>query len=257
MSPALILTYHAIEPGPPPLCVDPALFRQHLDLIADSGTEAVTISMLADRLRSGRSPDGTVAITFDDGFANVPREAAPLLVERGLVATVFCVAGHIGGENDWPSQRPEAPRRELASGEELAALAVERFEIGSHGMEHLPLGGASEEAQRRELLESRRTIEDALGQPVTSIAYPYGLEPGTTGRRLVERSYRAACTGRISLVASADDPLALPRIDAHYLRNPELLRRALRGTLGPYLRLRRLGARARRIARKDYVEPLA
>jgi peptidoglycan/xylan/chitin deacetylase (PgdA/CDA1 family) len=251
---ALILIYHAIESGPPPLCLDPALFGEHLDVLEDSGAEAVTISELADRLRSRETTDGRVAITFDDGFASVPRDAAPMLTERGLTATVFCVAGHLGGSNDWSSQPARAPRRELAPADELAELADEGFEIGSHGMKHLPLNGVSEEVLRRELLDSKEALENVTGRPVRSLAYPYGVGPGVAGRGLVERSYLAACTARMRPVGSADDPLALPRVDAHYLRNPELLRRALRGSLGPYLRLRRLGARARRIARKDYVE---
>ena len=256
MSPALILTYHAVEPGPAPLCIDPGLFHEHVAVLADSGAQAVTVSQLADRLRSGGSPDGYFAITFDDGFASVAREALPLLAERGLTATLFCVAGHLGCRNDWPSQPARAPRRKLATSEELAALAAEGFEIGSHGTEHFPLHSASEEVLHRELLESKEALQNAVGHPVTSLAYPYGLEPRPAGREFVERSYLAACTGRMGLVSSAEDPLALPRVDAHYLRHPELLRRTLRGSLGPYLRLRRLGGHARRVVRKDYVEPL-
>jgi peptidoglycan/xylan/chitin deacetylase (PgdA/CDA1 family) len=254
VTPALILIYHAIEPGPPPLCVDPALFGEHLAVLEDSGAEAVTISELADRLRSGEPPDGVVAITFDDGFASVPRDAAPMLAERGLTATVFCVAGHLGGSNSWSSQPARAPRRELATAEELAALAGQGFEIGSHGMEHLPLNRVSEEVLRRELLGSKEVLGNAAGRPVRSLAYPYGVGPGAAGRRLVESSYAAACTTRMCPVGAGDNPLALPRVDAHYLRNPDLLRRALRGSLRPYLRFRRLGAQARRVIRKDYVD---
>jgi peptidoglycan/xylan/chitin deacetylase (PgdA/CDA1 family) len=250
----MILTYHAIEHGPPPLCVEQDLFARHLAVLEDSGAEAATISDLADRLRAGRSPDGVVAISFDDGFASVARVAAPMLAERGLTATVFCVAGHLGGRNDWPSQPPRATRRELATAEELETLAAEGFEIGSHGMQHVPLEHASQEVVRRELLGSKEAIEDAISQPVRSIAYPYGVEPREADRKLVESSYRAACTARIRPVGADADPLALPRVDAHYLRNPELLRRALGGSLGPYLLLRRLGANARRVVRKDYLQ---
>lgn len=254
MSPALILTYHAVESGPPPLCVAPGLFREHVDVLADSGAQSVTVAGLADRLRSGASPDGLFAITFDDGFASVVREAVPLLADRGLTATVFCVAGHLGRTNDWSTQPARTPRRALATSGELAALAAEGFEIGSHGTEHVPLHSASKDVLERELLESKELIGGAVGQPVTSLAYPYGVEPQPIGRELVKRSFSAACTGQMNMIRSADDPLALPRIDAHYLRRPELLRRALGGSLGPYLGLRRLGARARRVLREDYVE---
>jgi peptidoglycan/xylan/chitin deacetylase (PgdA/CDA1 family) len=254
VSPALILTYHSIEAGRPPLCVDPDLFERHLEILEESGAEAVTIATLADRLRAGEPLDRTVAITFDDGFASVLREAVPRLAKRGIPATIFCVAGHLGGSNDWPSQPASAPNRELAGAEELAALHAETFEIGSHGVEHVPLDHASREVVRRELLASKEAIEEAVGRPVHSIAYPYGVEPQIAERELVEGSYRAACTTRITSVAAVADPLALPRVDAHYLRNPELLRRALSGSLGPYLLMRRLGAKARRAVHTDYLE---
>ena len=46
--------------------------------------------------------------------------------------------------------------------------------------------------------------------------------------------------------------LALPRVDAYYLRRPELLRRVLEGARDEYLRLRAIAARARRLFWKDY-----
>src|SRR5204862_10841 len=77
--------------------------------------------------------DGLVAITFDDGFASVARTAWPLLAERGLTATVFCVAGYLGGANDWPTQATGAPRLPLADAASLTALAAEGVELGAHG----------------------------------------------------------------------------------------------------------------------------
>ena len=82
-------------------------------------------------------------------------------------------------------------------------------------------------------------------------AYPYGALRHAEARRLVERTYDAACTTRVASVG--DGPIyALPRVDAHYLRRPEILRRAVAGSLGSYLALRRFGPRARAI-RQDYV----
>ena len=51
------------------------------------------------------------------------------------------------------------------------------------------------------------------------------------------------------------DVFALPRVDVHYLRRPELLGRAVGGGLRPYLRARSLGARARRLVKSDYGPP--
>jgi len=249
---ALILTYHAVEAGPAPLCLDPAVFETHAGIIARSGAAVITIRDLAEGLRAGTLEESVVAITFDDGFSSVSESAAPILEARGLTATVFCVAGHLGGTNEWPSARNAGFRSQLASASALAELAAAGFEIGSHGVEHAPLAGAPERILRREVVDSRRSLEDAVGTRVTSYAYPYGALPERAGANLVGEAYDAACTTALGRVGTGSDRHALPRVDAHYVRNPDVLRRVLSGGLGSYLRARSLAVRMRRTLVKDY-----
>jgi peptidoglycan/xylan/chitin deacetylase (PgdA/CDA1 family) len=252
----LVLTYHAIEPGPPPLCLDEALFYRQLESIEGSGATALTISGLAASLARDDLPERAVAITFDDGFASLAA-AAPLLAEHGFPATAFCVAGHIGGASDWPSQPSWAPARPLASIELLRDLAASGLEIGCHGLRHEPLVGASASLLEREIVEARERLEQALGIAVLSFAYPYGVL-SAAARALVEQSgYEAACTSRLRPVAATCDPYAIPRIDAHYLRSPERLARLLAGRDTLYLGARRVAARARRLLGKGYASPPA
>ena len=251
----LILTYHAIEDGPPPLCVAPATFGAHLDAIAGSGAEVLTLASLAERIAQRELPERAVAITFDDGLRSVVREAAPMLGARGMPATVFAVAGHLGGQSDWPTQPPKAPRRPLASSDELIGLADRGWEIGCHGFDHAPLTGATGAELERELVTARERLEAAVGRPVTSLAYPYGALPGLEGRALVEREYAAACTTELGAVEEGADLHALPRVEVHYVRRPDLLSRAIEGKLSSYLTARRLGSRARRMVRPDYSPP--
>ncbi len=255
MRPGLVLTYHAVERGPAPLCIPPDLFRVQLDCIVESGLETVTVAELTAGLRGGVLPARWVAITFDDGFASVPEIAAPLLVERGLVASVFCVAAYLGTRNDWPTQPHSAPRLPLAGASELVDLMLSGFEIGSHGMSHLPLDTADQPTIHVETVRSKEVLEAALGSPVRSFAYAYGALPSEAGRRLVAETYSGACTSRIGVVAAATEARVLPRVDAHYLRRSSLFRAALEGRAGPYLALRRIGASARRSARSDYARP--
>ena len=257
MSIALVLTYHAVDSGSPPLSVEPALFREHLSVIAEAGVRTVTIAELAAELRAGDLASPAVAITFDDGFRSVAEVAATALADRGMCATVFCVAGHLGGRSDWPSARPGGFVAELASADELRELARSGFEIGSHGMTHEPLVGEDEAVLQREVVDSRRVLEDATGTAVTSHATPYGAGPGTRARALLEATYAASCSTRLGFVDAGADPYALPRIDAHYVRRPEYLRRAIDGSLDGYLRLRGVGSRVRRTIRKDYARARA
>jgi peptidoglycan/xylan/chitin deacetylase (PgdA/CDA1 family) len=248
---ALILTYHAVEAGPAPLCAAPATFEAHADVIARSGLPVVTVCELAERMAVTPDQD-VVAITFDDGFASAAEIAAPMLHERGLVATFFCVAGHLGATNDWSSARSESYRSTLADAKALSRLAAAGFEIGSHGTAHAPLVDAPEGVLVEEIEVSRRSLEQALRVPVTSFAYPYGAVPGPSARDLVAATYDAACTTSLGRARNGADLHTLPRVDAHYVRSPDLLERALAGRLDGYLRVRGLAARTRRAIVKDY-----
>jgi peptidoglycan/xylan/chitin deacetylase (PgdA/CDA1 family) len=249
---ALIVTYHGVGGGGGALAVDPKLFAEHLDVLLDEGATFLTVTGLVTRLRAGDLPARAVAITFDDGLDSVREEAAPMLASRGLPATVYCVAGRLGGDSDWPSARSEAPKLRLMSAAELTALARQGFEVGSHGMQHAPLVTGTEASLREEIVDSRLVLEQALDLPVTSFAYPYGAGPSAEARTLVEAAYETACTTAVGEVTPETNVHALPRVDAHYLRRPDLMRRAVNGSLGAYLRARALGAGARRKLIKDY-----
>jgi peptidoglycan/xylan/chitin deacetylase (PgdA/CDA1 family) len=246
---ALMLTYHAVEDGPAPLCMAPESFRRQLDELAELGAATVTVSQLAEALREGTLPERAVAITFDDGCASAVRTAVPDLVERSMTATFFCVAGHLGGRNDWSTQPSGVPRFDLASAAELGEIARLGFEIGAHGMEHAPLGEAGASVARRELHDAKSLLEGAVDAKVSSVAYPYGVLPSKAAAALTADLYDAACTTRPGRVVAGCDPLALPRVDVHYVRRPELFRRAVAGGLDIYLRSRGFASslRARRL----------
>jgi peptidoglycan/xylan/chitin deacetylase (PgdA/CDA1 family) len=251
---ALVLTYHAIAPGPPPLNVDPDLLRRHLECLNEAGAQTLTVSELAEGLRSGRLPERAVAVTFDDAFASVADHALPMLAGEGRRATVYAVAGALGATNRWPTQPRGVAAARLAGVDELRTMVAAGWEIGSHGFEHAPLTNASEAVTRREVLDSRHALEQALQVPVTSFALPYGAPPGARADAMLRAAYAAVCTTRLAAVRRSADPFALPRVDVHYVRRLVLLRRAIAGSASAYLGIRGLAATARRVVHRDYVE---
>ena len=248
----LIVTYHAVERGPEPLCIDPAVFAEHAAVIAESGAETLTVRDLAARLRAGELPERAVAVTFDDGCASVAEHAAPRLAVHGVRATVYCVSGHVGGANDWPTQASWAPRLALAAAGALSGLARAGWEIGSHGVAHRPLAQLDDAAARDEVVASRARLEDLTGAEVSSFAWPYGSRPSASAAALIRETYGAACGGGPAVVRPSSDPYALERVDAHYLRDPERLRRAIEGALDRQIATRALAARVRRLVRSDH-----
>jgi peptidoglycan/xylan/chitin deacetylase (PgdA/CDA1 family) len=247
----LVLYYHELSEDDSPLCVSPSLFSEHLAVLAECRANVLTAAELADALDRDSVPARTVVLTFDDGFAASVREARPRLEEARMRATFYCVAGHLGGENDWPTQPPGVVSRPLASVDELRELVRDGHEIGSHGWTHAPLDGPAD--LEREIVASRSELESTLGTKVRTFAYPYGASPTSEARALVAQTYVAAFGTTIGRVRGDSPRQELPRVDAHYLRDPRLLRRVVTGSLDVYLGARRIGSRTRRAFRKDYV----
>ena len=242
-----ILTYHSLDESGSVISVAPAIFERHMTLLHERGFHGIALGDLLDGWDASRPlPDNPVVLTFDDGFENVARHAAGLLQRIGFRATIFAVAGHCGGLNDWPTQPPDVPRMPLLGWSELRDLEGAGFEIGLHGMTHAPLTGLPADMERREIVEGKQLMEDRLGRSAGVFAYPYGAA-GASARELVRRHFRGACSTQMRSAKSNDARDWLGRIDAYYLRHPRVF-----GLLGTwpgeaYLALRALGRRAREL----------
>jgi peptidoglycan/xylan/chitin deacetylase (PgdA/CDA1 family) len=245
-----ILTYHSLDESGSVISVQPAIFERHMRLLHERGFRGIALGDLLDGWNGKRPlPDKPIVLTFDDGFENLARHAAALLQGIGFRATIFAVAGHCGGRNDWPTQPPDVPRLPLLGWSELRDLEGAGFEVGLHGMTHAPLEGLTADLERREIVEAKQLMEDRLARPVEVFAYPYGAA-GHSARELVRRHFRGACSTQMRTANRDDAHDWLGRIDVYYLRHPRLFR--LLGTWQgeAYLALRALGRRARELILK-------
>lgn len=171
-------------------------FRRHLDELQDWGAVVLPLDDAVASLEAGTLPPKAVALTFDDGYASVVETAWPLLRERGLATTLFAVAGYLAGDLRfaWDLHEPEHDRLRLARPDELRAAADEGLDIGSHTMTHPWLPRLSSADVRRELTDSRTVLEDLLGRPVSSLAYPTGGWTRQVRQIAAEAGYRIGIT---------------------------------------------------------------
>ena len=94
-------------------------------------------------------------------------------------------------------------------------------------------------------MRSKRILEDQVGGEVTDLRLSLWRGDAAV-RALVARHYRAACSADLGTARRGGDRFWLPRIDAFYLRRPEVLR-LLETTPGrAYLAARAAGRRLRR-----------
>jgi peptidoglycan/xylan/chitin deacetylase (PgdA/CDA1 family) len=142
------LTFHGIGPLPPSLLVsgdvkawiDEPLFRTIMETV------------------SGRDD---VLVTFDDGNTSDVRVGLPTLVELGLRATFFIVAGRLDTAG-------------FVSQTDIRRLVDAGMQIGLHGFHHRSWRGLEDEELRQELVLARTALEDASGTIVRTAALPFG-----------------------------------------------------------------------------------
>jgi peptidoglycan/xylan/chitin deacetylase (PgdA/CDA1 family) len=216
-----ILTYHSIDDSGSVISVPPATFRRQMASLARRGYTGVTLSRLLDLWEgSAGGTDRTVAITFDDGFANLADHALPVLRDLNFGATIFAVQAYAGRHNDWPSQPAGVPRLPLLTPAGLRNCLAAGMEVGHHTATHPPLDAIGPAQVRAEVVDAKHALEDILGGAVETFAYPYGRLPGPAGETLVREHFRAACGVRLKSARPADDRHQLPRIDMYYFRPP-------------------------------------
>lgn len=210
-----ILTWHSLDPSGSPISVDPEVFRRQVDFLASGRVRVVPLADVAHTPDDGTD---TVALTFDDGFANVGALAVPLLTERRLPATIFVVPEHVGARNDWGGQTVASiPTLPLMDWNALGTARDGGIEIGAHTRRHRDLATLSGAALEDEVAGCVERIAAELGQRPTSFAYPYG-SVGADAAIVVRDVYAQAVTTDLRLLGNDEDPVLLPRIDMYYFR---------------------------------------
>jgi peptidoglycan/xylan/chitin deacetylase (PgdA/CDA1 family) len=202
---------HVSRPGFGKYVIGTREFLWQIQWLKRMGFTAVTLDQLHTARGWGRPfPKRPVLITFDDGFADSARYAAPILLEHGFTATYFVVTDFIGRSSNWliSEGRLALPMMAWSAMRELQAHGI-RF--GAHSRSHPRLTELRDSDCREELVGARYALEDGLGQMVQHLAYPFGCYDARVRDLAEEAGYRTACTtvpGR----SGSEDLLQLRRV---------------------------------------------
>ncbi len=170
---AVILQYHHVSADTPSsTSVTPAEFKAQLQHLKDQKLKVVPLDRLIGQLQRGEAlADDEVAITFDDGFANVFTTARPLLKQFGYPYTMFLSPALI-------DQR-QGP---VLSWQQVKTMQQEGVIIANHSSYHhrlaVPQAGESKtqwrERVKADILLAEQQLEQQLGVKRKWLAYPYG-----------------------------------------------------------------------------------
>lgn len=224
------ITFHHLDDGSGPLAFPARTFDAMLRAFADARLPVVDLDRL---LAPGAAPG--IALCFDDGWRSVLTGGLPVLRAAGVRAHLFLCTGVV--EGDLPREARMPSYAALRWGE-VEALHRDGVAIESHTHTHPDLRRLDEAGIADELDRADDKIERRIGRRPRYFAYPYG-RADARGRRAAASRYAAAFTTRLAAIDDRDDRFALPRLDAHYLRD-ETTWRGLDGrTVRARLALRR------------------
>jgi peptidoglycan/xylan/chitin deacetylase (PgdA/CDA1 family) len=246
-----ILMYHALSPACTPgfgrWTLSPERFESHLRYLSQQGYRTLTVAELAERRRHGALDPSArlIVLTFDDAYADFLDVAMPALLRYGMTATLFVPTGYAGGRSGWMRAAGEGDRAVL-TWRELGEVSRCGIEIGAHSHTHPELDTLPARGQVEEARLSKQLLEQHLGVPVTSFAYPFGLYDRRVREAVAAEGYTAACTMNSWAATSGDHLLELPRLAIFDDTDAQSLAARLSASRRP---ARRAALRAQRVAR--------
>lgn len=196
-----VLYYHSVdENAENEVTITPEMLEKQLDYINDNDYITITMSELYDYLINNQPiPKKSIVITFDDGYMNNYTEAFPLLKERNMKATIFCVGNSLDGSY-------------YLSKDAIKEMSDYGIDIESHTVNHVHLDTLNYDEQLSEIKNSKEILENITGKDVTAIAYPFGDYNDDSIKAAKEAGYKLAFTTHLGLSDRNDDMYKLDRI---------------------------------------------
>jgi peptidoglycan/xylan/chitin deacetylase (PgdA/CDA1 family) len=153
-----ILMLHQVDPSLPPsgMNMPPERFEVLIRLLQKKKLRFLTVSELVKR----HAEQPSVALTFDDGYADNYLYAFPLLKKYNVKATIYLTPDIEG-----MVKLTDAQIKEMAD----SGLV----EFGAHTLTHINLLKSTDEVALAEIEGSRTRIASLLGE-CNSFAYPFG-----------------------------------------------------------------------------------
>lgn len=192
----------------------PADFEKQLQYLKQHGYTTVHMSDVANAFaKQSKLPPKPVVITFDDGFSE-QLDAANLLKQYNMEATFYVILG--GERSNWCigiERRPGKCGDSYMNWNEVSNLSKNSlFEIGAHTINHLNLPSYPTDIQTAEINISKQVLEQRLGMPITTFAYPYGANNATSVDIVRKAGFATAVTTQAGITQDEHTPLTLRRV---------------------------------------------
>lgn len=199
---AVVFMYHRFGDGRyPSTNITLEQFDAHLQEIASGDYKVLPLDEIVAAFRRKETlPERTIALSVDDAFLSVYREAWPRLRRAGIPFTLFIATEAIDKE-----------RKDYMTWGQVREMVAAGVDIGSQTESHPHLPEVTDKRLRDEFVNSNQAFQRELGFVPRLLAYPFG-EFGVREQQAAEAAGFEAAFGQHSGVAHANANLyALPR----------------------------------------------
>ncbi len=207
---AAILLYHHVSCSTPAsTSISPEAFKSHMEYL-DAHHTVVSLQDVVSAIQHNTTlPENAVAITFDDGYANILDNAHPILADLGFPYTVFINPDEIG----------VGPKQ--LTWEQVIAMHNDGVVFANHTLDHLHMLNGEQAMGERAWLEkvwqnvesAEKKIEDKLDISLKYLAYPFGEYNTALANKLKAEGY-IGFGQHSGAVGPSSDMQALPRFPA-------------------------------------------
>ena len=224
-----VLYYHRIDTDRHRSCVHPIQFARQMEYLATHEYRVVPLDAMYHDLAAGRTPpQRSVALSFDDGFADNYTQAFPILQQYDFPATIFLTVNFIGTKG-LPVLTDKGYVPAPLSWEQVAEMDRSSMTFGSHTLTHPTLSQVSRAEVKKEVCLSRTILQEKLGHDVSLFCYPRGAFTQEVKEAVCQAGYYGACSILPGAIQRDSDRYALPRTYIGQDDTVEDFRKKLRG----------------------------
>jgi peptidoglycan/xylan/chitin deacetylase (PgdA/CDA1 family) len=192
------------------LTVTPEHFKAHIAHLAKY-YNVISLSDAVAKLAIADASTKDVVVTFDDGYLDNLTNAIPVLRAFHIPATIFITTKFCDQEMHHPRYKQSKERLHL-TWEEVRALSTESLiTIGSHTITHPFLSRMSNSDVQREIVDSKRIIEDKIGAVIQYFCYPSGDFTLREQKHAQQAGYKAAVSVAPGVNRNLHNPFSLRR----------------------------------------------
>jgi peptidoglycan/xylan/chitin deacetylase (PgdA/CDA1 family) len=202
-----VLAYHSVDNNNSFFSVTPNEFVRQMEYLRRNYMIVSLHEVLEFVMGRRELPRKSVAITADDGYQDNYLNVYPYAKTNGLQIAIFVASGYVGKE----MMLGNIPLKML-NWKEIAEMSRDKVTIGAHTVNHRDLRVVDNDEARSQILISKTSIEEAIGQPIGYFAYPFGACAAPLFALLKSLGFKAGFATGDGLVSQGDNPYELKRI---------------------------------------------